>query len=151
MRTTILTLALILSACGGGAAETSTRCGPGMRCGPPEGARCGPHMRCAGAGGEELPAAPTIAGPDARARVEAGALLLDVTPNDRRAESEIEGSTHIPLDELRDRMSELPRDRPIVVYCLGGGGSPRAGAILQAEGYDVHVLGARRNWDAPAE
>ena len=97
--------------------------------------------------GAEVPAAPTVTGAEARALVAAGAMLLDVTPPRRAAESELEGRVHIPLDELAARMDELPRDRVIVVYCLGGGGSPVAGARLAARGYDVRVLGARANWD----
>lgn len=118
---------LLATACGGG--ETSTA---------PE----------ATAGAEdELPAAPTVSGPEARALVAAGALLLDVTPNERAAQSAIEGRTHIPLPELAGRLDELPRDRTIVVYCLGGRGSPVAGARLQAQGFDVRVMGARAHWD----
>jgi len=101
-------------------------------------------------GGAQIPPAPTVTGAEARQLVADGAVLLDVTPADRAAESAIEGRTHIPMGELRDRMSELPRDRPIVVYCLGGGGSPGAGALLQSEGFDVRVMGARNNWDEGA-
>ena len=75
----------------------------------------------------ELPPAPTVTGAEARALVEAGAFLLDVTPPPRNERSGIEGAINIPLPELRDRMSEVPRDRVIVAYCLGGRGSPRAG------------------------
>jgi rhodanese-related sulfurtransferase len=99
-------------------------------------------------GDEALPAAPTVTGPEARALVAEGAFLLDVSRAERAAESLVEGRTNIPLTELRDRLAEVPRDRVAVVYCLNGRGSPRAGAILQAEGYDVRVLGARANWDA---
>lgn len=94
-----------------------------------------------------LPAAPTVTGPEARELVADGALLLDVTPNERADQSLIEGRTHIPLPELAARMGALPRDRVIVVYCFGGRGSPVAGARLQAEGFDVRVMGARAHWD----
>jgi rhodanese-related sulfurtransferase len=97
---------------------------------------------------EALPAAPTVSGPEARRLVAEGAFLLNVTRADRAPEAHIDGAVSIPLPELSDRLAEVPRDRPVVVYCLGGRGSPRAGALLQAEGYDVHVLGARPNWDA---
>lgn len=102
------------------------------------------------AGSEALPPAPTVTGAEARQMVAEGAFLLDVTPPLHSAESHIEGATNIPLPELADRMSEVPRDRPVVVYCFGGRGSPQAGALLQSEGYDVHVMGARRNWDEAA-
>lgn len=98
-------------------------------------------------GGEQLPEAPRVTGTEARAMVENGALLLDVTPPERAERSFIEGRTHIPLGQLTERMSELPRDRDIVVYCLGGGASPRAGAQLRAAGYRAFVMGRRANWD----
>lgn len=79
-----------------------------------------------------------------------GAFLLDVTPPPRNEASGIEGATNIPFPELTERMSEIPRDRPVVVYCFGERASPRAGAMLQAEGYDVHVMGARSHWDEAA-
>ncbi len=59
--------------------------------------------------------------------------------------------TTIDVRVLDARMAEVPRDRPVVVYCLGGGGSPVAVQQLRAAGYtNVHLLGARANWDAPA-
>ena len=101
----------------------------------------------ASSGGETtdaaLPPAPRIDGAEARALVANGAFLLDVTPPPRNARSELEGRVNIPLPQLRDRLDEVPRDRVVVAYCLGGRGSPRAGAILRSEGYDVRVLGAR--------
>lgn len=98
-------------------------------------------------GGETLPDAPRVTGAEARAMVQGGAVLLDVTPPERSDQSLIEGRTHIPLGELDARMGELPRDRDIVVYCLGGRASPRAGALLRAAGYRAFVLGAKTNWD----
>lgn len=32
-------------------------------------------------------------------------------------ETKIKGATHVPLDQLEARLSELPRDREIVTYC----------------------------------
>ena len=41
-------------------------------------------------------------------------VLLDVRRQDERAKGFIPGSIHIPLDEVRSRMNELPRDREII-------------------------------------
>ena len=98
-------------------------------------------------GDESLPEAPRVTGEEARAMVASGAVLLDVTPTARADQSLIEGRTHIPSSELDARMGELPRDRDIVVYCLGGRASPRAGARLRAAGYRAFVLGAKTNWE----
>ena len=48
-------------------------------------------------GNEELPAAPTLTGPEARALVADGAFLLDVTRADR-AHSELVGQSLVSLD-----------------------------------------------------
>jgi rhodanese-related sulfurtransferase len=32
-------------------------------------------------------------------------------------ETKIKGATHVPLDQLESRLSELPHDREIVTYC----------------------------------
>jgi rhodanese-related sulfurtransferase len=101
----------------------------------------------ASTGSESLPEAPRVTGAEARTMVANGAMLLDVTPHARAERSFIDGRTHIPFTELAERMGELPRDRDIVVYCLGGGASPRAGAQLRAAGYRAFVMGAKTNWD----
>ncbi|MCA9606836.1 MAG: hypothetical protein KC619_14620 [Myxococcales bacterium] len=134
----VVAAGLALAACGGGgeSAEQEPAAGSEGTAGSED-----------TAGSQALPPAPTVTGAEARQLVADGALLLDVTPNERADQSLIEGRTHIPLPELASRMSELPRDRVIVVYCFGGRGSPVAGARLQAEGFDVRVMGARAHWD----
>ena len=42
----------------------------------------------------------------------------------------IPGARHLPLGELRARLGELPRDRPIVAVCRSGGRSAEASLIL---------------------
>ena len=38
---------------------------------------------------------------------------------------------HIPLPELRERLSEIPFNKPIVVHCAGGYRSAAGSSILQ--------------------
>jgi len=70
------------------------------------------------------------------ADVASSACLLDV-----REASEIQsfgalyGSLHIPLGDLRDRLDELPRDQPIVVYCQKGQRGYLAARILEGSGF----------------
>src|SRR5436305_11768494 len=47
------------------------------------------------------------------------AVLIDVRPQEEYAAGHIEGSRSIPLEELEQRLSELPADREIVAYCRG--------------------------------
>ncbi|MFF2964793.1 ArsR/SmtB family transcription factor [Streptomyces sp. NPDC057963] len=55
-----------------------------------------------------------------RASVAAGdALVLDVRPTEEYLAGHIPGAVSIPVDELADRINELPEDIEIVVYCRG--------------------------------
>lgn len=76
-------------------------------------------------------------------------LLLDVRRFDERAQGFIPGSVHIPLDELRQRLSELPRDREIIAYCHSGQRSYIAARILSHYGFLARNLtGSYRTWQA---
>jgi rhodanese-related sulfurtransferase len=46
-------------------------------------------------------------------------VLVDVRPGEEYAAGHIEGARSIPLDELRQRLAELPADREVVAYCRG--------------------------------
>jgi NADPH-dependent 2,4-dienoyl-CoA reductase/sulfur reductase-like enzyme/rhodanese-related sulfurtransferase len=74
-------------------------------------------------------------------------VLLDVRRPDERAKGFIPGSIHIPLDEIRSRMNELPRDREIVVHCQSGQRSYFACRILSQNDFRVRNLtGSFRTW-----
>jgi rhodanese-related sulfurtransferase len=47
---------------------------------------------------------------------------------------------HIPLHLVRDRLSEIPRDRPVAVYCAGGQRSYYAVRLLRQHGVDARNL-----------
>ncbi len=67
-------------------------------------------------------------------------MLLDVRRPDERARGFIPGSMHIPLDELRQRLNELPRDREIIAYCQSGQRSYNAARILSQHGFHATNL-----------
>jgi rhodanese-related sulfurtransferase len=46
-------------------------------------------------------------------------VLVDVRPAEEFEAGHIEGARSIPLDELEDRLAELPRGREVVAYCRG--------------------------------
>ena len=51
------------------------------------------------------------------------------------------GAVLVPMREVSDRMDEIPRDRPVVVYCHSGARSLEVAKLLAAEGYqDVRNL-----------
>eukprot|EP00960_Hanusia_phi_P000302 8313-Hanusia_phi.AAC.1 len=48
------------------------------------------------------------------------------------------GAKHIPIDEMRSRMSELPKDKPIYLYCGVGLRGYNVARILKQNGYDAY-------------
>jgi rhodanese-related sulfurtransferase len=46
-------------------------------------------------------------------------VLVDVRPAEEFAAGHIRGARSIPIDELEDRLAELPADREVVAYCRG--------------------------------
>jgi rhodanese-related sulfurtransferase len=77
-----------------------------------------------------------------------GLVLLDVHGPGERDLGHVEGSAHIPLGQLRDRISELDPARPVVVYCAGGYRSSIGASLLRASGFaDVSdLVGGYQGW-----
>ena len=67
--------------------------------------------------------------------------LVDVRTKEESELGTIPGAINIPLDELRDRMKELPADRPAYLFCSVGLRGYLASNILKSNGYtDVRNL-----------
>lgn len=66
------------------------------------------------------------------------AFFLDVRTPAEYAQGAAAGFVNIPLDALRDRLAELPRDKPIYAMCQSGARSYAACRILSALGYDCY-------------
>jgi phage shock protein E len=67
-------------------------------------------------------------------------FLLDVRTPQENAAQAIEGSYLLPLQELGNRLQEVPRNKEIVVYCRAGNRSAFACAHLARLGYNVKNL-----------
>ena len=63
-------------------------------------------------------------------------LMLDVREHDEIQRAAIPGAHHIPMGEVPARLDELPKDKPIVVFCKAGGRSRRVAQILAEHGFD---------------
>ena len=83
---------------------------------------------------------------DARAKVKAGALLLDVRTPGEFSAGAIPGAKNIPVQSLGSRLGELPKDKPIVVYCASGMRSASALGLLKKNGFDAYDLGPASRW-----
>lgn len=76
-------------------------------------------------------------------------LLLDVRTPQEFASGHIPGAVNISLQTLESRLSELPTDRPIVVYCRSGNRSATAASILLRRGFtQLYDLGGIITWQA---
>jgi rhodanese-related sulfurtransferase len=64
-------------------------------------------------------------------------FLLDVRTPKEFANGHIPGAVNIPVDDLRARLNEIPRDKKIVAYCQVGLRGYIATRILMQLGYDV--------------
>jgi len=77
-------------------------------------------------------------------------LVIDVrNPIEFKGElGHLEGAVLIPLDQLRERVQELPTNRPIVTVCQSGKRSAMAAEILLKSGYEqvVNISGGLIQW-----
>lgn len=66
--------------------------------------------------------------------------ILDVRNYDEVKDGSLKGAVNIPLGELRDRLDELDKNRPIVTFCSIGYRSYLAVKILQQNGFNVYNI-----------
>ncbi|HXH20306.1 MAG TPA: MBL fold metallo-hydrolase [Chitinophagales bacterium] len=70
-------------------------------------------------------------------------IIIDVrNPAEVREGKIFEASIHLPLQHLRERLNEIPSDRPVVTHCAGGTRGAIAASILESSGYRAYDLGA---------
>lgn len=54
---------------------------------------------------------------DVRELVLSGAYIIDVREKEAYEASHIKGAVNIPMSEIRNRLSEIPTDKPVYVHC----------------------------------
>ena len=81
---------------------------------------------------------------------DSGAFMLDVRQPEEWNELHIPEATLIPLGELSTRLSEVPKDQEIVVYCRSGNRSKEGADILTKAGFTnvVSMAGGINQWSA---
>ncbi len=67
-------------------------------------------------------------------------LIVDVREDIEVELGKIDGAVHIPVNDLRDRIDELPKDKTIVIYCAVGIRGYIATRILKQHGLDAKNL-----------
>lgn len=71
-------------------------------------------------------------------------LVIDVRTPDEFNQGHIPGAINIPMDDLPTRLSEIPKERPIVSYCNmrhpGNSRGERAAQFLKDSGYQALAI-----------
>ena len=76
-------------------------------------------------------------------------ILLDVRTTSEYGNGHIEGFKNIPVDELRERLDEIEKDKPVYVICQSGLRSYIGTRILEGNGYKAYNFsGGFRFYDA---
>lgn len=73
---------------------------------------------------------------EVRELVESGATIIDVREKDEYELSHVKGAKNIPLSEIRDRLDEIPTDRPVYLHCRSAQRSYNAAVALGHLGFD---------------
>ena len=72
---------------------------------------------------------------------------MDVRTEDEYNDGHIKGAILLPVQELEERLDELPVDKPIIVYCRSGNRSRNAAEILVVNGFEaVYDMGGINSW-----
>ena len=79
-----------------------------------------------------------------RELVEKGSTVIDVRERYEYERGHIKGAINIPLSELRDRIGEIPRDKPVYLHCRTGQRSYNATLALQNMGFNnvINIAGS---------
>jgi NADPH-dependent 2,4-dienoyl-CoA reductase/sulfur reductase-like enzyme/peroxiredoxin family protein/rhodanese-related sulfurtransferase/TusA-related sulfurtransferase len=73
--------------------------------------------------------------------------LLDIRTPEEFEAGAVPNALHVPLDALRDRIAEVPRDKPVVTYCGVGQRAYYATRILRHHGFDAkNMTGGIVSW-----
>ena len=75
-------------------------------------------------------------------------LIIDVRNRDEYNTEHLRGAKNIPIDQFEKRLSKLPRDKDIIVYCNTGARSIRAIRQLEVAGFTrlYHMHQGIRGW-----
>ncbi len=73
---------------------------------------------------------------EARELVEKGAFIIDVRERNEYELSHLNTSVNIPMSEIRERINEVPKDRPVYIHCKSGQRSYNVCLLLKHLGFD---------------
>ena len=75
-------------------------------------------------------------------------IAIDVRTAGEHHQRFIPGSVNLPLNQLPEYFTQIPKDRPLLIYCEGGYRSSTASSLLEQKGFSVsQIAGGIVAWD----
>ena len=76
-----------------------------------------------------------------------GAFVIDVREPREYLDGHVPGALLVPIAQLLSRLSELPKDEPVLLVCASGNRSKTATSWLRDRGFDANsVAGGASGW-----
>lgn len=99
-------------------------------------------------GGYPLAETPQLSSIQAHEALRDRLHVIDVRTKDEWKSGHVEGATHIPGNEIQDRLGELPKDGRLAIICGSGYRSTVVASVLERNGFgDVsNVTGGMEGW-----
>lgn len=70
----------------------------------------------------------------------ADTVVVDVRRDDEWVTGHVTGAIHIPIDDLADRIDQVPQDKKVLFICAAGVRSGLACEVASSMGYDTENL-----------
>ena len=68
--------------------------------------------------------------------------MVDIRPPEEFAKGSLPNERNLPADKVKERVSELKKDKPLIVVCANGRNAGTVAAQLRSSGFnEVFVLG----------
>ena len=81
------------------------------------------------------------------ANIAAGAPVIDVRNPHEWVEAHLAGAVLLPMDDIVERIDEVPVDRAVYLICRSGARSGRVAEFLRTKGIDAYnVTGGMLAW-----
>lgn len=75
--------------------------------------------------------------------IQRGGIIVDVRTKGEYDGGHVKGSINIPLDKLKNQLTRLKKDKPVITCCASGMRSGSAKGILKSNGFtEVHNGGS---------
>lgn len=81
-------------------------------------------------------------------KIDAGATIIDVRTPEEFRDGAYPGAINIPVSDLGRRLTDIPKDRPVVLYCASGARSASAARAMKQAGF-ADVVNAGGLGDMP--